>query len=73
MNIKYNTSKEIVQRFYADSVRYWRMAGMSIYQAIRKAEQEVLELKVNPFTGEGKLDARACKDFVSELQGGVSA
>lgn len=73
MKLDYNTSKEIAQRFYADSVRYWRVAGMNIYQAIRKAEQEVMELEVNPFTGKGKLDVRACNDFINEQQGGVSA
>lgn len=73
MNIDYNISKEIAQNFYEKSLDYWRFAGMNIYQAIRKAEQEVLELTVNPFTGKGKLDTRACEDFVNELQGGISA
>lgn len=73
MKLDYNTSKKIVQNFYEKSLDYWRFAGMNIYQAIRKAEEEVLELKVNPFTGKGKIDTRACKDFVNELKGGVSA
>lgn len=73
MIIQYNISKEIAQTFYEKCFREWYGAGMNVYQAMRKAEQEVLNLTTNPFTGEGKLDVRACKDFVDELQGGVSA
>lgn len=73
MIIDYNTSKRIAQHFYRDSVQYWRVAGMTVYQAMTKAEQEVLELTVNPFTGSGILDARACGDFVDDMKGGVSA
>lgn len=73
MIIQYNISKEIAQTFYDKCFREWYGAGMNAYQAMQKAEQEVLKLTVNPFTGEGKLDVRACKDFVKELQGGVLA
>ena len=72
MFLDYNTSKSIVQRFYEDCFRYWYSAGMNEYQASRKAEEEVLELKASPYTEEGRLDVRACEDFVIELQGGVT-
>lgn len=66
--LSYEDSVAVIEHFYKDSVLWHRLGGLNIYQAIRKAEQEVAEIEVSPFSYlSGKIDPKAKIDFLSEL------
>ena len=66
--LSYEDSLSVVEQFYKDSVLWHRIGGLNIYQAIRKAEEEVKLIEASPFSYiKGKIDPKAKSDFLWEL------